>query len=94
MTSYLFSTLMLLQFVSKKNDPNLLYLVGPGIRAIALQIDLLVDSRLSKNMMATARMFHKSERKQKRPQVIEPHVGIAPTPQNLFEGLFVPVGRC
>lgn len=52
MTSYLFSTAMLLLYDTSRPLPNLLYLIWLGLRAFALKVDHFFNTRFSKDVMA------------------------------------------
>jgi hypothetical protein len=62
MISYLFSTLALPKIISKNSSPNLLYLVGLGLRAISLKVNLLFDTSLTEYVVTSASPFDETER--------------------------------
>jgi hypothetical protein len=61
MISYLFSKLVLLKVIPQNDRTNLLHLIWLRFSAITLQVDLLVDSHLAKNVMASARSLFKAK---------------------------------
>ena len=64
MISYLFSKSALPKVVPKNQGANLLHLVRFCFRAIALQVDLFVNSRFSENVMTSTGSLDETQRDQ------------------------------
>ena len=69
--------------------PNLLHLVRLGIRPVALQIDLLFDSRSGEHVMTPTSAFLKAKGQQKQPQIVEANVRISSATENAIQNLLV-----
>jgi len=67
----------------------LLHLIRFGLRAVALEIELLLDFRFREYVVTSARPLYESECKKQSAQIFEANVRIAPATEDLFESLFV-----
>jgi hypothetical protein len=61
MISYLLPTSILPQIISKNNTSHLLYLVGLGLRAVSLKIDLLLDAWLTEYVVTSTGALDKTK---------------------------------
>jgi hypothetical protein len=61
MISYLLSTLALLKVIPQNDRTNLLHLIWLRFSTVALQVDLLINSRFGEDMMASTRALLEAE---------------------------------